>query len=69
MKTTESQFRVCFQALKERRAHNQAVIAVGHKVACAIYGMITKGGEYVEKDCQTLKVVRLTRLINAIRKA
>lgn len=69
MKTTESQLRVCFQALKERRGHNRAVIAIGHKVARIIYAMITKGEEYVEKYCHTLKAVRLARLVNDIRKA
>lgn len=69
MKTTETQLRVCFQALKERRGHNRAVIAIGHKVARAIYAMITKDEPYVEKDCHTLKAVRLARLVSSIRKA
>lgn len=69
MKTTESQLRVCFQALEERRGHNRAVSAIGHKVARVIYAMITKDEEYVEIGCYTLKAVRLERLVNAIRKA
>ena len=69
MKTTETQLRVCFQALKERRGHNRAVIAIGHKVVRVIYAMITKDEPYVEKDCHTLKAVRLARLVNSIRKA
>lgn len=69
MKTTETQLRVCFQALKERRRHNRAVIAIGHKVVRVTYAMITKDEPYVEKDCHILKAVRLARLVNSIRKA
>lgn len=45
------------------------MIAIGHKVVRVIYAMITKGEEDVEKNSRNLKAVRLTRLINAIRKA
>lgn len=45
------------------------MIAIGHKVVRVIYAMITKDEPYVEKDCHTLKAVRLARLVNSIRKA
>ena len=69
MKTKESQLRVCFQAIKERRGHNRAVIAIGHKIARIIYALINKDEVYKEKECFTLRTGRRVRLIRAVKQA
>lgn len=59
-----------FQAIKERRGHNRAVVAIAHKVARIIYFLIKNPDvEYKEVTCETLREVRSKRLSNSIRSA
>lgn len=66
---TKTQFRVFFQALKERRRHNWVVVAMEHKIARIIYEMRTKNETDKENDCTTLKEVRLERLLKSVKNA
>lgn len=59
-----------FQAIKERRGHNRAVVAIAHKVSRIIYCLIRNpDAEYEEVTCETLREVRSKRLTTSIRAA
>lgn len=69
LRKSDSQLRIAFQAFKERRGHNRAVVAVGHKVARIIYSMIKNGAPYCDIKCDSLRQVRLKRLIRDVNGA
>lgn len=69
VKTYTTVLRKVFQAFKERRGHNRAVVAVAHKIARIIYTMIKNSIAYIEISSPTLEKVRLKRLRASISNA
>lgn len=69
IKKMNTELRKSFQAIKERRGHNRAVVAMAHKLLRIIYALITKNARYVEMPCKTLKKVRLERLVRDVKNA
>lgn len=69
LKKGHSQLRVAFQAFKEHRGHNRAIVAIAHKVARIIYSMIKSGLDYCDRQCDSLKQIRLNRLLRDVRGA
>ena len=59
---TDSYFKERFTALKARRGHKKAIVAIAHKILKIVYVMLTKGEPYVDKavDYETLIVKRNT---------
>lgn len=67
VKTYDTVLRKIFQAFKERRGHNRAVVATAHKVARIIFTMVKTSVDYVEIDSSTLEKLRVKRLKASIR--
>lgn len=61
--------RKVFQAFKERRSHNRAVVAVEHKTVRIIYTMLKNSVAYTEITSSELEKVRFKRLQASIRNA
>ena len=69
VKTLSTVLRKIFQAFKERRGHNRAVVAVAHKIARIIYTMLKNSVAYIEMTSSELEKVRFKRLQASIRNA
>lgn len=69
VKTYTTVLRKVFQAFKERRGHNRAVVAIAHKIARIIYTMIKNSIAYVEISSPTLEKIRLKKLRASINNA
>lgn len=67
MKLQKNELRKFFQAVKERRGHNRAMVAVAHKIARIIYALFKNNEDYVEREDNTLGKTRVKRFRQSLR--
>ena len=62
-------FREQFQVFKERRGTKRAIVAIAHKIARLIYGMIKTGETFHSAECNSLRNHRIRKVARDLAQA